>query len=120
MKKLTLSLALLLVASFAFSMSDPNLAASAKALNLDEVVKNMTYPTATNAAGVEGTVIMYLEIDADGNVADNTALAYPCTQLKESVELALKDLKFEPAKDSDGNAIASKLRIPFEFELTID
>ena len=120
MKKLTLSLALLLVATFAFSMSDPNMSAKVKALNLDEVVNNIKYPTVTNEAGIEGTVIMYVKIDDEGNITESTALTKPCSQMIKSVESAMKDLKFEPAKDAAGHAIASAVRIPFEFKLTVD
>ncbi len=120
MKKLILSLALILTASFAFSFSNPNMSVKAKALNLDEVVSNIDYPKVTNEAGIEGTVIMYVKIDAEGNISESTALTHPCSQMIKSVKSAMIDLKFEPAKDSDGVAVASAVRIPFEFKLTVD
>ncbi|MFY0606042.1 MAG: TonB family protein [Cyclobacteriaceae bacterium] len=120
MKKLILSFALILVYSFAFSSTKPNLSETAKAVNLDEVVDKIDYPRVTNEAGVEGVVIMYVKIDAEGNITENTALTHPCSQMIKSVETAMKDLKFEPAKNSEGAAIASSVRIPFEFKLTID
>ena len=120
MKKYIFSLAFVSVAVLAFASSDPNLSLQAKAINLDEIAESIKYPTVSNESGIEGTVIMYLEIDAEGNISNTTALAYPCSKLKETVELALNDLKFEPAKNIEGEAVASALRIPFEFELKID
>ncbi|MEQ8581329.1 MAG: energy transducer TonB [Marinoscillum sp.] len=120
MKKYIFSLALVSLTTLAFAASDPGLLTQARAINLEEVAESIKYPTVSNQSGVEGKVIMYLEIDAEGNISSTTALAYPCSKLKETVELALNDLKFEPAKNAEGEAVASALRIPFDFELKID
>ncbi|MEQ8474027.1 MAG: TonB family protein [Marinoscillum sp.] len=120
MKKSVLSAIVLLSAVIVFGASDPMKATSAKALNLQEVASTIEYPTATNEGGIEGTVMMEIEIDAQGNVSEKTALSYPCTRLKEVVEAAVADLKFEPARDAFGDAMASTLKIPFQFELKID
>jgi len=89
-------------------------------LNLEEVVSNIDYPQITSEAGIEGTVIMYVEIDENGEITKKQALTQPCSQMNKSVEKALKDLKFEPAKNTAGESIASSVRIPFEFKLTVD
>lgn len=119
MKKHLFSLALAALSVIAFA-ADPNLSSKAKAINLNEVVESIKYPNMSNQMGIEGTVLMYVEIDAQGNVANSTALAYPCSSIKKSVEVALENLKFEPAKNIAGEAVASSLRIPFEFELSVD
>lgn len=120
MKKLTVLTAFLLVTFLGYSKSDPQYATMPKAINLEEIVKTIEYPTATKAMAVEGKVLMLVNIDAEGNVVGKTALSYPCSKLKAEVEKALEGLKFEPARDKDGLAVASSVRLPIDFELTID
>lgn len=120
MKKSILSLIILLSAVVVFAGSDPLKATSAKAINLDEIAANIDYPTSSNEDGIEGVVMMKIEIDAEGNISEQTALSYPCNKLKEAVETAVKNLKFEPATNAFGQAVASSVKIPFEFELKID
>lgn len=120
MKKSILTLIILLSAVVVFAGSDPMKATSAKALNLQEVASNISYPSDSHLNGIEGVVMMRVDIDADGNVSEQKALSYPCSRLKEAVETAVADLKFEPAKNAFGEAVASSVKIPFEFELKID
>ena len=121
MKKALLTSTFFLAVAIAFAGSDPMLKSSvARVLNLDEVASSIEYPAESNANGVEGTVIMKLSIDAEGNVSNKAAVSYPCNKLKEAVELAVKDLKFEPARNAFGQSVASTVKIPFAFELSID
>lgn len=120
MKKSIFTFAFVLAVAVAFAGSDPMKPTAAKALNLDEVASNIEYPAESNHHGMEGTVMMKIEIDAEGNIANKEAVSFPCNKLKEAVELAVKDLKFEPAKNGFGQAVASTVQIPFAFELKID
>lgn len=121
MKKALFTSAFLLVVAVAFAGSDPMLKSTvAKALNLNEVASSIEYPAESNENGVEGTVLMKLSIDAEGNVSNKSAVSYPCSKLKDAVELAVKDLKFEPARNAFGQSVASTVKIPFAFELSID
>lgn len=120
MKKYIATFALTLATLLTVWASDPAYVVKAIPLNLDQVAKNISYPVVSNENAIEGTVLMYVEIDALGNVTKITALSYPCQQIRESVENALKDLKFEPAKNQSGEAVASSLRIPFQFQLKVD
>lgn len=115
-----LTIAFVLVTFIGFSKSDPQYAVMPKATNLQEIVRSIEYPMATKESAIEGKVLMLVDIDAEGNVISKTALAYPCAKMKAAVEQAMDDLKFEPAKDKNGLAIASSVRIPVDFELKID
>lgn len=119
MKKYISTLVLVFAVAVVFA-SDPAYVVKAKPINLDKIVGSIDYPKVSNENGVEGTVLMYVEIDEKGNISNTTALSFPCSHLKESVEKALMKLKFEPAKNHLGEAVASSVRIPFEFELTVD
>lgn len=120
MKKSIFTFAFVLAVAVAFAGSDPMKPTAAKVLNLDEVASTIEYPTESNQHGVEGTVMMKFEIDAEGNIASKEAISYPCNNLKKAVELAVKDLKFEAAKNGFGQAVSSTIQIPFAFELQID
>lgn len=114
----TLALSLILIGS-AFA-TDPNYSVVAKAKNLDEVIQSIKYPTATRESGTEGLVLVILQINEDGTVNTSNVISSPCSQLKAEVERATKDLIFEPAKDEKGMTVASTVRLPIQFTLTID
>lgn len=120
MKKSILTFVFVLSVAVVFAGSDPMKPVAAKALNLDEVASNIEYPSESTHNGVEGTVLMKIEIDENGNIKSKEAISYPCSKLKEVVELAVEDLKFEPAKNGFGQAVTSTVKIPFAFELEID
>ncbi len=121
MKKLAItSIVALLFVTTAFA-SDPTVAVvSAKATNMTEVISAIKYPQVSNENGIEGKVIVVLQINEEGDVTDNKFVTYPSVQMKEAVASALTDLKFTPARNSDGKTIPTSVRIPINFELTID
>lgn len=104
----------------AFAGTGPVLSKIAKPLNLKEVSEAIVYPTLTRANGVEGKVLVVLEIDEQGKVMDNVVISSPCKQLKAAVEAAVTNLRFDPAVDTNGQPMACKVRLPFEFKLTVD
>ena len=121
MKNFTITtLVALLFVTTAFA-SDPTVAVvSAKATNLQEVISGIVYPPSLRETGVEGKVIVVLKINNEGKTIETKYTSYTSIQLKEAVEVALEDLEFTPARNSDGEAIATSIRIPINFELTID
>ncbi|RED93204.1 energy transducer TonB [Marinoscillum furvescens] len=120
MRRYITLLGLVFTATLAFASSDPNYVVMPKALNMEAVARTISYPASSNTAGIEGKVLLYVEIDAKGEVTKTTTLSAPCSKLKTEAENAAKKLKFEPARNSAGEAVASGVRIPFEFELTIE
>lgn len=120
MKKSLLTIAFILTVAVVFAGSDPLKPTMARAINLDEVASSIEYPTESNHNGVEGTVMMQLSIDENGKITYKKAVTYPCNRLKEAVETAVENLKFEPAKNGFGQAVSSTVKIPFAFELAID
>lgn len=120
MKRIIYTIALGLFSTMAFANSGPGMSAKANATNLKEVSENIQYPLLSNQEGVEGTVLFYVELDENGKVTSKTALSFPSQQLKEAAEKAIDKIEFTAAKDETGKAIASGLRIPFQFELKVD
>ena len=115
-------LALTLVVFFAFGASASNgkgEAESPKAVNYKEVVSEIKYPQVCKEKGIEGQVIVTLEIDEMGNVISHEFGSYPCTDLRDVVKDVLPSLTFSPAKDKNGVAVAGKIALPVNFKLTI-
>jgi len=120
MKRYILTLSLVVATFLAIAASGPKYSSYAKATNLKEVCKEIAYPISSKLNGMEGTVLMYVTVNEEGKVIEKTALSYPCLQLKAAAEKAIDNLKFEPAKDLNGNAVTSNVRVPFYFELTAE
>jgi len=87
--------------------------------NYREVVSKIEYPRVCKEKGIEGKVIVSLEIDENGNLISHEFIKYPCSDLKEVVQNALPKLKFKPAFNVHGQAVASKITMPVNFKLTI-
>ena len=87
--------------------------------NYQEVVSSIPYPTVCKEKGIEGRVIVSLEIDEDGNLTSHEFLSFPCSDLRDVVFEALEDLEFKAATNNSGQAIASRITMPVNFELSI-
>lgn len=87
--------------------------------NYKEVVSQIEYPQVCKEKGIEGRVIVSLEIDEYGNVVGHEFVSFPCTDLRDVVKDALTEFNFNPAVDSRGQAITSRITMPVKFELTI-
>lgn len=120
MKSLAISVIALIVITFSASATDPNVAIPAKESNLSEVMSNINYPLVSRENGVEGRVVVLVKINQDGGVTSNEVITSPCKNLSGAVEKAIMNLKFSPAKNQLGENIASSLRIPIDFKLTVD
>ncbi|MEQ9406000.1 MAG: energy transducer TonB [Cyclobacteriaceae bacterium] len=90
-----------------------------KATNYTQVLKDIKYPQVCREKGIEGKVIVMLNIDKYGKITNYEFKSSPCSDLREAVEVALPGLKFKPAIDEDGEAVAGKLTLPVNFKLTI-
>ena len=90
-----------------------------KALNYKEVISNIEYPTLCKEEGLEGRIIVVLEINASGEMTNYTFGPSPCQDLTNAVKMELTNLKFSPAIDSNGEATAGKISLPVNFKLTI-
>lgn len=92
----------------------------AKIKNYKEVVSKIEYPQISKEQGIEGKVIVSINIDEVGNIKDYKFLSSPCKNLTNAVEKSIKNLQFSPAKDTNGNPIAGKVVLPVDFKLTIE
>ena len=114
---LSMLLSLLLVVSlYAQPMAE---ARDLEITNYKEVVSQIEYPQVCKEKGIEGQVLVSLEIGIDGNVISHQFISFPCTDLRDVVQDALSKFTFNPAVDDHGQAIPSRITMPVKFELTI-
>ena len=76
-----------------------------------------TYPPAALRAGIEGSVVASLQVDAHGKVTDASIVAHDgqrSRDLDRAVLDTLRGWRFEPAV-RDGRAVASVVRVPVDF-----
>src|SRR5262249_41154381 len=66
------------------------------------------YPTSALAAGIEGTVVMELYIDARGAVEHVHVVSAPTPELEQAAAAAARSFQFKPAT-TDGAPVASKV-----------
>lgn len=75
------------------------------------------YPTAALNAGVEGDVIVRLQVDANGRVSQAAVIGHEGgvdPALDQAAIAALQQWRFQPAM-RDGRAINSVVQVPVEF-----
>lgn len=94
-------------------------AVSPKSTNYKDVISQIEYPQECRVNGVEGLVLVTVQVDENGMVTGHTFNKYPCVNLKGAVEKVINDLNFVPAKDKNGNDIKGKVVVPVNFKLTI-
>lgn len=87
--------------------------------NYEEVLSQIVYPQVCKEKGIEGKVIVSLEIDEQGNVVSHEFISSPCSDLKEVVYNSLAKFNFSPAVNDSGQTIKSRITMPVNFELTI-
>lgn len=75
------------------------------------------YPRELRRQGKQGRVVVDVLIDATGAVRGVTLVQGSEPQFNELVLARLKESRFRPAYNNDGNAVPSKLRMPIVFEL---
>ncbi len=75
------------------------------------------YPPAALRAGVEGSVVASLQVDAQGKVSDASIVSHAgerSRDLDRAVLNAVRSWTFEPAM-RDGRTVASVVRVPVDF-----
>ena len=87
--------------------------------NYKEVLSQIVYPQVCKEKGIEGKVIVSLEVDERGKVVSHDFISFPCTDLRDVVKNALPEFNFNPAINDSGQKITSRITMPVKFELTI-
>ncbi len=82
-------------------------------------LKKPEYPVEAKITGKEGKVLLQATINVDGIAEDITALTELGFGLEEAAIESLKNGVFYPAT-SNGKPVSFKVRIPYEFKLTLD
>lgn len=87
--------------------------------NYEEVLSEIEYPQICREKGIEGKVIVLLEIDEEGNIIYQKFISYSSVDLMIAVEKSLQKFRFKPAMNETGQTIASRITMPVKFKLTI-
>lgn len=118
MRKLVSILLSLTIVTFVFGQP----LSSAKAVevtNYEQVVSEITYPKACKEKGIEGTVIVSLEIDKKGKIVNHEFISLPSVEFKDVVTESLSKFEFDVAIGEDGQSMSSRITMPIKFILTI-
>jgi TonB family protein len=75
------------------------------------------YPEEAKAAGIEGEVILKLDVDIDGNVTHAVVSKPGGHGFDEAALEAAARLKFSPARRPNGNPFAARIKYRYEFKL---
>ncbi len=115
------TLLMILAIFFVFNMYAQDVVSTkvVEVTNYNEVVSSILYPLDCKKNGIEGTVIVSLEVDKEGKLINHEFISSPCRDFTAAVTNALPQLIFKPATDEQGNAITSKITMPVSFVLTI-
>lgn len=114
---------------FMFGMSGLMLAASpadigdedkkktkiAEPINLKKIQKQIVYPQEMKKDGMEGQVMVQIEVDDQGEILDKEVLWTTDERLNETVMEAVEDLKFKKASKEEVG-FKRMVRIPFTFK----
>lgn len=92
---------------------------SAKVVNVQEVLKANPYPTELRQLGIEGEVMISFWLDTKGAVKKYRVEQSSHVKLEEYVIENVEKFRFTPAKNNNGKAIYSRIKVPFIFELSI-
>jgi TonB family protein len=95
----------------------PASAASRRPAWSEGMISEDDYPDALRSKGVEGRVVAEVLIDAAGVVRGASIVQGSEPEFNALVLERLKQAKFRPAYDADGNAKACRLRLPVGFKL---
>ena len=85
-------------------------------VNLNEVLKVLTYPQIARDAGISGTVVLRVGVDKYGNYTSHKVIREVHPILLEEVEKEVSKLRFVPAIWK-GEPVPFAMNIPFRFEL---
>jgi len=81
------------------------------------IQKNLTYPEAARKAGIEGRVLLYAQIDENGNVARTKVIrSLGVTGCDKAAVAAINSVKWIPAKQK-GKPVKVWIMVPVDFKL---
>lgn len=81
------------------------------------IQKNLVYPEIARTAGIEGEVILHIQIAETGDVKTvKVVKSLNLTELDEAAINAVRSVKWKPARQRD-SAIAVWISVPIEFSL---
>lgn len=75
------------------------------------------YPAVARLRGIEGQVVLEAILAADGRVEPDIAVVHSVPLLDSAAITALRQWRFEPARDRDGAPLRVTLRVPVRFVL---
>lgn len=117
MKKLIIIL--IAITGFAFAQKPAtyvHLDKEAKPTNLKSITDKIQYPVSLASEGEEGTVLLRVLVDEEGNYRKHQVVSSSNPEFTASAEKNLEDLEFTPAK-LHGKAVTSWVFIPVKFRL---
>ncbi len=118
MKKSLLAVLSFVLVTSVFAQPLPS-AKNVEVTNYKEVLSQIDYPQVCRENGIEGVVLVSLNIDEQGKLVGHEFISYPCSDLKSAVKESLSKLKFSAAVGESGKAITSRITMPVKFELSI-
>ncbi len=84
----------------------------------DAIHENLRYPELARRAGIEGTVILYVQIDEQGEVVDMRVIkSMGDSGCDEAAVEAIKKVKWIPA-EADGKPVKVWISVPVRFKLS--
>ena len=87
-----------------------------KPLNMRDIRMSIGYPMEAREAGIEGTVVVRVLVDAEGKYVRHVVLNGAHPALEESVTNQISKLTFSPAMQ-EGEPVKFWVNIPFAFKL---
>lgn len=97
-------------------------AAQAEEASVDTASKDMNpprYPPAAARAGIEGEVILVVDVDGHGRVTNVTVdKSSRNRDLDRAAVEAARKWRFNPAKSTDGRQMAGRVRVPVTFGMS--
>ncbi len=91
-----------------------------KILNLKEYIDALGYPKELKSRGIEGKVLVKLEVSATGELLDHTVIHATSDEFAAICLSRLGELKFQPAVDDSGVEVDSSIYLPVRFELALN
>ncbi|MCD9086107.1 TonB family protein [Stenotrophomonas sp. SY1] len=90
---------------------------SGDSMPITERMSPPTYPKEAFAQGITGKVLLYIDVDAQGKVADvRVGESQPLGVFDAAAVAAARQWVFTPAQ-RDGKAVAGRIQVPVQFDL---
>ncbi len=90
---------------------------SLEPLNYQHVLQSISYDARALEAGLEGTVVLMVQVDENGHYFDHKVLEESHPILVQAVEDKIHLLEF-PKPEYQGESVSALVMVPFRFRLT--